>query len=198
MRGNSMAKRQSEFRPDSKGLGLFHKLYFTKKQRQTFLRWLLMAVTLLVASLLQDVILCQMDVFGATTNLVPCAIFVAVMILGTERGSLFGLLGACFYAFSGPAPGYHVIAVITVLCICGAMFRQSYLHRSFSSCFLCAGVCMLLYELIIFGIALLLGQAVIYRISVSLVSVVLSLIAIPLYYPIFRRILRIGGDLWKD
>ena len=74
-----MAKRQSEFRPDSKGLGFFLKLYFTKKQRQTFLRWLLMAVTLRGASLLQDVILCQMDVFGATTNLVPCAIFVAVM-----------------------------------------------------------------------------------------------------------------------
>jgi uncharacterized membrane protein len=193
-----MAKRQSEFRPDSKGLGLFHKLYFTKKQRQTFLRWFLMAVVLLVASLLQDVILCRMDVFGATTDLVPCAIFVAVMILGIERGSLFALLSACFYAFSGTAPGYYVIAVITILCICGSMFRQSYLHSSFSSCLLCAGVCMLLYKLIVFGIALLLGQAVIHRIGISLVSVVLSLIAIPLYYPIFRRILRIGGDLWKD
>ena len=105
---------------------------------------------------------------------------------------------SCIYVFSGSAAGTYSIVLLTAISIAATLFRQSYLHRSFSSCFLCAGVCMLLYELIIFGVALLLGQAVIYRISVSLVSVVLSLIAIPLYYPIFRRILRIGGDLWKD
>lgn len=193
-----MARKKYEFKPDKISLSLLNKLYLTKKQRLSILKWVLRALVLLVMSLLQDVILCRMDIFGATTDLVPCAIFLSCMLLGTQSGCVFALISSCLFQFSGAGPGYHAIAVITILCIAGAMFRQSFLRKGFGSCLLCAGCCHMLYELIIFAVGLVLGQTIPARVGVALVTGALSLIAIPVLYPILRAIEKIGGETWKD
>lgn len=193
-----MARKKYEFKPDKISLGFFHKLYLTKKQRISILKWVLYALVLLVMSLLQDVILCKLDIFGATTDLVPCAIFLTCMLLGTQTGCVYALIAASLFQFSGSGPGYHAIAIITILCIVGAMFRQSFLRKGFGSCLLCAGVCHMLYELIIFVVGIILGQAVLARVFVALLTGALSLVAIPVLYPILRSIEKIGGETWKD
>ena len=192
-----MANKKYEFKPD-KSTGFLQKLYLTKLQRLNLLRWGLYALVLLVVSLLQDVILCQLDIFGATTDLVPCAIFLCCMLLGTQSGCLFALISACLFQFSGSGPGYHVIAIITIYSVCGTVLRQSYLRKGFGSCLLCAGVCHLLYELTVFIVSIILGQTVFARIGVAVLTGLLSLVAIPVLYPIFRAIEKIGGEPWKD
>lgn len=193
-----MANRKYEFKPDKLASGVLSKLYLTKKQRLTLLRWVLYALVLLVTSLLQDVILCHLDIFGATTDLVPCAIIMISVLLGAERSCIFALIGSAMYQFSGTGPGYHAVAIITILCIFGAMFRQSYLHRGFFSCLLCSAVLVMLYEMIIFFFALFLGQAIFSRILVAVLTGVLTVITLPLFYLIANAIDKIGGDQWKD
>ena len=193
-----MAKKKYEFKPDKITLSVFHKLYLTHQQRMTLLRWVLLSVVLLVLSLLQDVILCQLDIFGATTDLVPCAIFLTCMLLGTQRGCLYALIAAMVFQFSGSGPGYHAIAIITALCIVGAMARQSWLRKGFGSCLLCAGICHMVYEYLVFFVGLFLGQTALGRMGVPLVTGLLSLLSIPVLYPVLRAIEKIGGETWKD
>ena len=108
-----MAKKY-EFKQDKQGAGFWSKLYLTPKQRLTFLRWFLICALLMVVSVLQDVILCRFQLFGATTDLVPCVIILICVFLGTNSSSLFVLLGSLAYQFSGTSPGYYVIPLITV------------------------------------------------------------------------------------
>ena len=69
-----MAKR-SEFKPDKPRVGFLSRLYLTKKQRRSVLKWVLYSLVLLFLSLVQDVLLCNMNILGATTELVPVGIF---------------------------------------------------------------------------------------------------------------------------
>ena len=43
-----MARKKYEFQPDKQGAGFFSKLYLTRKQRLSLLRWCLYALVLLV------------------------------------------------------------------------------------------------------------------------------------------------------
>lgn len=193
-----MAKKKYEFKPDKISLSLLNKLYLTRLQRLSLLKWALYALVLLVMSLLQDVILCRMDIMGATTDLVPCGIFLICMLLDSQTGCVFALVASCLFQFSGSGPGHHAIAIITVLCIAGAIFRQSFLRKSFGSCLLCAGACMFLYEMIIYFVALFLGQTVLGRMDAAIFTGLLSMAALPILYPIARAIEKIGGKTWKD
>lgn len=193
-----MAKKKYQFKPDKLTSGILDKLYMTKQMRIKLLKWVLFSLMLLVASLLQDVIFCHMNIFGATTDLVPCAIFLICMVLGTERSCIFALVASAMYQFSGTGPGYQAVATITILSLLGAMFRQSYLRRDFFSCLLCAGVLTMAYELIIFFFAILLGQTHFSRVLVAVFTGVLTLFAIPVYYPIANAIDKIGGEIWRD
>lgn len=193
-----MAQKKYEFKPDKLGTSLLSKLYMTQSQRQALLKWSLFALVLLVLSLLQDVIFCRMSIFGATTDLVPAAILLATVMLGTETGCVFALISTCLYQFSGTAPGYHVIAVLTILGTLATMFRQSYLQRGFSASMLCSGVALVLYELIVFAVSALSGQTTFIRFPVTLITAGLSLISLPVLHPILRSIQQIGGETWKE
>ena len=193
-----MARRKYEFRPDRTGSGLLHKLYLTKKQQFTLLRWFLYTMVLLTLSVVQDVILCRISFFGATTDLVPCAIFLICVILGTETGSVFSLIAAAMYQFSGTAPGYHAIVLITVLAIGVTMFRQSYLRKSAGSNILCAVFALAVYELILFFIGFVLSQIPLERLTVSLWTTALSVLSLPILYPAVSAISKIGGETWKE
>lgn len=193
-----MAKRKYDFRPDNLRSTILSKLYLTPKQRKSILRWLLLCLLPLTASVLQDVILCRLQLFGATTDLVPCAIILICVILGTDSSCLFVLLAALAYQFSGTSPGYYVVPLITVLAILLSMFRESFLRKSFSSVMLSAGTAVVLYEMLLFVVGFVFGNTRADRWSVFLVTAGLSLITLPILYPMVKTIAKIGGETWKE
>ena len=193
-----MAKRKYEFRPDKPHADFFSKLYLTRKQRLALLKWVLYAATLVALSVIQDVVLCRADFFGATTDLVPCAIILMCVQLGAERGCVFSLIAACLYQFSGTSPGYYVIALIPVLGIMAAVIRKSYFRKSISSDMLCACTAVLLYEMLIFGFGLLFTHTIPSRALSFLITGLLSLLSYPVLYPLTTAIEKIGEKTWIE
>ena len=193
-----MARFDRDFRPDKDGTGLVSRLYLTKKQRLSAAKWLLYSLVLLVLSVIQDVMLCDLDLLGGTTDLVPCAIFAICIIEGAEHGSVFCLLAALVYLFSGTAPGFHIVILIPFLGVVATIFRQNYLRKGFSATVLCAGAATLVYELVVFAVALFVEQTHLGRVSVALVTAGLDLLVIPALYPILVSIGKIGGETWKE
>ena len=192
-----MAKR-FEFRPDKPRSGLLSKLFLTQKQRASVLKWSLYALILLILSVVQDVLMCRVRFFDATTDLVPCGIFLICLMQGLESGSVFSLVAACFYLFSGYAAGYHSIILITFLSVYVAYFRQSYLRKGFGAIMLCTVFCVFVYEMAVFGIGVFLNMTIIERIGSHALTAALTLIAAPILYPIIKGIYSIGGEAWKE
>lgn len=192
-----MAKKQ-QFRPDKPRAGVLSKLYLTKKQRRSLFKWLLYSLVLLVLSVLQDVILSRVRLFGAATELVPCGIFLICILEGTHTGSVFALAASLAYLFSGTAPGTYAMVFIVVLAVLVCIFRQAYLQKGFSAAMLCTAAAMLAYELAVFAIGLFLGLTAPGRIVGFCITAALSLIAAPILYPIVLSIGSLGGESWKE
>lgn len=192
-----MAKKY-EFKPDKPRSGILSKLFLTQKQRRSVLKWALYALVLLILSVLQDVLLCRFRLFGATTELVPCGIFLICLAEGLERGCIFSLCAACVYLFSGSAAGNYSIIFITALSVGVTFFRQSYLRKGFSAAMLCTTVAMLIYELAVFAIGLFLGMTTLDRIGTFCLTALMTLLSVPLLYPIVNAISTIGGEAWKE
>lgn len=192
-----MAKK-SEFRPDKPRGGILSKLYLTKKQRRSLLKWCLYGLVLLVLSVLQDVILSRVRLYGASTELVPCGIFLICILEGTHTGSVFALAASLAYLFSGTAPGTYAMVLIVVLAIFVCILRQAYLQNGFGTAMLCTAAAMLVYELSVFAIGLFLRLTVFSRISGFLITVALSLLAAPILYFIILSISKVGGGAWNE
>lgn len=190
--------RKNEFKSDKPHSGFWGKLYLTQKQRKEILKWSLYGAMLLVLSLLQDVVLCRLQLFGATTELVPVGIFLICILEGAESGSIFALVSSLLYLFSGTAAGPYSMVLITVLAVGVTIFRQAYLQKGLAAAILCAGVAMLAYELLQFVMGLFLGLTIPVRIVGFLITAGLSIIAIPILYPIALSIGTIGGETWKE
>lgn len=194
----AMARRKYEFKPDNFRATLTNKLYLTPKQRKTILRWFLFVVLLVVTSVLQDVILCRFQLFGATTDLVPSVIILSCMIMGANTSALFVLLAALGYQASGTSPGYYVVPLIVFLSLLLSLFRESFLRKSFSSVMLSAGVAVLLYEMLLFAVGLVFGDTRLDRWLVFLITGGLSVLTLPIMYPIVKTVAKIGGEVWKE
>ena len=190
--------RKVEFKPDKPRTGLLNKLYLTQKQRRSLLKWVLYTLVLVFLSVLQDVLLCRMDILGATTELVPCGIFLICLLEGLETGSIFSLIASCLYLFSGSAAGNHSIVLITAISIFVTFLRQSYLQSGWGAAVLCTLLAMVLYELSVFGIGLFFGQTYLRRIGIFGLTALLSMVPAPLLYAIFQSIGKIGGQTWKE
>lgn len=188
-----MAKKY-EFKPDKPRASLLSKLFLTQKQRQNLLKWGLYALVLVILSVLQDVLLCRVRLFGGTTELVPCGIFLICILEGLEKGSVFSLIASLLYLFSGSAAGTYSVVFITGLAVFVTAFRQSYLQHGFSAAALCTAAAMLFYELATFSIAVFLGAAQLSSLPAVLVTGLMTLPAIPVLYPVF---LAIGGNQWE-
>jgi len=193
-----MAKRKYEFQPDRQRSSVLDKLYLTARQRTALLKWVLYALVLLVLSILQDVVLCRLTLFGGTTDLVPGAIFMISMILGAESGCIFSLISAAMYQFSGTGPGYYIIALIPVLAIGSALFRQVFLRKGAASNLLCAAFAIVLYEALLFGVGIVMGQTVLFRWPSFLSTAGLTLVCSFVLYPLLHAIEKIGGETWKE
>ena len=192
-----MAKK-NEFKPDKSGSSLLSKLYITPLQRRAILKWVLYGLVLLVLSVLQDVVLCNFRLFGATTDLVPCAIILVCLLEGSQGGCVFTLIAALFYWFSGAAGGPFAMVIITVLSIFVAMFRQSYLQKGFGAAMLCTAFAVVVYEMALFLLGAFTGLTPWSRFAGFLLTAGMSLLAAPILYPILLSIESIGGETWKE
>lgn len=187
-----------EFKPDPKGTSFFKKLYMTKLQRRQFLKWGLYALVCLVLLVIQDVMLSQIRIFGATTDLVAGIILLIGIYEGLEEGGLFVLIASLVYWFSGSAPGPYVIMMQTFLTIGAAYFRQSFWHRSFGSIVLCTGVALIVYEMALLCVGIFLGLTIWARASVFFLTGVYTCLTLLALYPLVNAIAKIGGDTWKE
>lgn len=192
-----MAKNY-EFRPDKPLVSWTSKLHLTRLQRANLLKWGLYALLLLALSLLQDVVFCRLRLFGATTELVPCAIFLICLLEGSHKGSLFTLISACLYLFSGTPAGPYSMVLITFLAVITTIFRQGYLQEGFAATMLCVIFCMAVYEGATFVIGLFLGLTLPERFVGFAVTTALTLISAPVLYPIVKSIGNIGGEAWRE
>lgn len=190
-----MAKKY-EFKSDKPYSGFWGKLLLTRLQRRAALKWLLYALVLVVLSVVQDVLLCRVQVFGATTELVPCGIFLICVLEGLESGSVFSLAASLVYLFSGSAAGVYSVVFITATAVAVTWLRQSYLQSGFSAAMLCTAAAMLVYELVVFAIGAFLGLTTLSRIGSFCVTALLTTVAAPVLYPILKAIG--GGDIWRE
>lgn len=190
--------RKNEFRPDKPRSSFLSKLYLTQKQRRSLLKWCLYGLILLVLSVLQDVVFCHMRIFGATTQLVPCGIFLICILEGIHTGSVFALVASVLYLFSGTAPGTYAMVLLVVLAVLVCVFRQAYLQKDFSSVVLCTAAGMVLYELSIFAMGLFLGLTTPGRILGFCITALLSAVAAPVLYPVAVSVRSLGGEVWKE
>ncbi len=187
-----------DFRPDADNSVDLDKLLLTQRQRFNLLRWVLYGILCLAGLLLQDAVLCRVDVRGGCTDLVPCLIFMITALQGAEQGSIFALIAAVFYYCTGSAPGLYVIPLITVFAVLSAVFRQACLRRGFFSILLCTALTMFVYEMAVFGIGLFMGQTLPQRWISAVLTALLTLVAVPVVYPVVRAIGKIGGETWKE
>ena len=192
-----MAKKY-EFQPDKPYSTWLNKLQLTRQQQKQVLKWCLYALVLIVLSVVQDVVMCRSRIYGGTTELVPCGIFIICILEGSQRGCVFALIASFLYLLSGSAPGPQVLVLITFLSVLVSALRQTYLHPGFPATLLCSALAMAVYEACVFAFCLLLEQTTADRYLSFAVPAGLSLAAVPLVYPIAKAISAIGGNLWKE
>ena len=190
--------RKNEFQPDKPKSVLINRLHLTRLQRKKLLKWVLYSLVLLALSLVQDVMLCHFRVLGASTDLVPCAIFLICLLEGMESGSLFALISSAIYLFSGSAPGIYALVLLTFIAIFASYFRQSFLQKGFSAAMLCTVLSLFLYELLVFAFGLFLGQAQPGWILSFVLTAGMTSLTAPILYPVLIKIGSIGGEVWKE
>ena len=193
-------KRQSvyEFKPDPKGTNYLKRLYMTRLQTLTIMKWATFAMTGILLLVIQDVIMSQVRFSGATTDLPVAFILLVGIYEGLENGSVFTLAASLFYWFSGSAPTPICVAVLCVLVILIGLFRQLYWHRSFGSIAMCVSIAIMLYEMILFVIGLMSGLTILPRASVFALTGGITCITMLPMYPLVRVISKIGGVSWKE
>ena len=143
-------KEISEFKPDVNTATWMKTTRMTRQQRLRLTKWLLYVLTIVVALVLQDVIMSQISILGATTDLAVCVILMIAIIEGTETGSLFVLIASVMYYFSGSAPNAMCVVLLTFWGTGATMVRQMYWHRSKGSIVLCGSIALTLYEMGLF------------------------------------------------
>ncbi len=189
---------KKEFKADKPKSGFLSKLYLTPLQRKGLLKWVLYSLLLILLSVLQDVVLSRLRLFGATTDLVPCGIILICILEGAESGSIFALIASALYLFSGTAPGPYSLVFLTALAIGTSIFRQAYLQKGLGAALLCSGMALVLYELLQFAMGLFLGLTTFSRIVGFLITALLTTAAALPLYPIVLAIESIGGETWKE
>ena len=196
-RGNSRKKR-NEFRPDPPTSTWLKTRRLTRLQKLRLLKWVLYALIVILCLVIQDVIMSQLRLFGATTDLAVGAILLITVIEGTDVGSLFVLIASMLYWFSGSAPTPICIALLTAFGIGATMFRQMFWHRSRGTLTLCACLALTAYELGLFVTGIMQGLTYFGRLpSFLLTSAYTCLVMIPLYTLVNKTGL-IGGNTWKE
>ena len=190
--------RQNEFRPDPATSTWLKTRKLTRQQRLRLFKWQMYALIVIMSLVIQDVIMSQLRLFGATTDLAVGAILLITVIEGTDVGSLFVFIASILYWFSGSSPTPVSIILLTALGIGATMFRQMFWHRSRGTLTLCACLALTAYELGLFVTGIMQGLTYFGRLpSFLLTSAYTCLVMIPLYTLVNKTGL-IGGNTWKE
>ena len=191
-------KPEQDFKPDPNTSTWLKTTRMTQLQRLRLCKWALYILTCILCLVVQDVIMSQLPLFGACTDLPVCAILIITVLEGSEIGSLFVLISALLYYFSGTAPTAWCILLLTYTGVLATLLRQMYWHRSKGSILLCAMIALTIYEMGLFVTGILNELTVFPRIgSFVLTSIYSCLAMIPLYSLIYKIGL-IGGNTWKE
>ena len=191
-------RKAAEFKPDVMGSGWSNQFHITKTQWNTFLKWGSYVALCVLLCMLQDVIMSQVHFLGTTTDLVVSAILLITVMEGVENGSLFVILASMVYYFTGSAPSPWCILSLSYLGIGASIFRQMYLHRGLLSITFCAGVALMVYEVVTYGIALFMGLTYWGRIFNFLFTGAMSWAFMLALYPLIHKLGMIGGNTWKE
>ena len=187
-----------DFKPDVQTATWSKTLRLTRQQQLRLTKWVLYTLMVVLAVVFQDVIMSQVSLLGATTDLPACVILLITVIEGTEVGGTFALVASTLYYFSGNAPFAACIGLLSFLGIAATLFRQMYWHRSKGSIIMCAVLALTAYELgvFVFGLS---GELTHWgRLpSFLLTALYSSLVQIPLY-SLIHKIGLIGGNTWKE
>ena len=190
--------RQNEFRPDPATSTWLKTRKLTRQQRLRLFKWLMYALIVIMSLVIQDVIMSQLRLFGATTDLAVGAILLITVIEGTDVGSLFVFIASILYWFSGSSPTPVSIILLTALGIGATMFRQMFWHRSRGTLTLCACLALTAYELGLFVTGLMQGLTYWGRLpSFLLTSAHTSLVMLPMYSLVHKTGL-LGGNTWRE
>jgi len=191
-------RNDMDFKPDVQRATWAKTTKLTKLQRLRLARWMLYVLTVILCLVLQDVLMSQFSILGATTDLPACAILLITVMEGTEVGSVFVLIASVLYYFSGNAPTAFCIGLMTFFGIGATLFRQMFWHRSKGSIILCAAIALVGYELGLFVVGLSSELTHWGRLPSFMMTAVYScLVLIPLYSLIYKIGL-IGGNTWKE
>ena len=195
-----MARKRKvyEFKPDRERTSFWKQLYMTRLQRMQILKWGSHAALCVLLLTLQDVMMSQVRISGATTDLAVCVIFLIGLYEGTENGSLFALIASIIYLFSGSSPGAQCIALISCTTVGLNLLRQTLWRRSSGSILLCTCAAITIYEMLNFLFGIFVGNTIWERAGVfALVAAFTCAAAFPLY-PVVKLISKIGGETWKE
>lgn len=193
-----LKKKQPEFKPDPRAASWIKTFRFTRTQQLRLGKWGLYIFSILLALVVQDVIMSQVSIAGATTDLVVSVILLITVLEGTEVGSLFVLIASTMYFFTGSAPGAYCIGLMTACGIGAVLLRQMYLHRSRGTITLCAGAAQVLYEVGLFLVGIFTEVTRWDRVGVFLLTGAIGAGTIALIYPLIHKIGLIGGNTWKE
>ncbi len=193
-----LSRKDSEFKPDVNQATFLKTVRMTQQQRLRLLKWGSYVLSLILALVIQDVVMSQVSILGATANLFVCAVLLITVLEGTEVGSLFVLIASVCYFFTGTAPGAYSIGILTFLGIAVTLLRQMYMNRNKSAMILAASVAAVGYELGMFVTGILSGLTRWDRMGIFLMSGLLDVLIIILLYPLIHRIGLIGGNTWKE
>ena len=189
---------EQDFKPDPTTATWLKTSRMTRQQRLRLTKWALYILTCILCLVVQDVIMSQFRLFGATTDLAVCAILLITILEGSEIGSIFVLIASLLYYFSGSAPTAVCIGLLTYTGVLATLFRQMYWHRSRGTILMCAMIALTAYELSLFFTGLYQELTIFPRIgSFALTSLYSCIAMIPLYSLIYKIGL-IGGNTWKE
>ena len=200
MAGQRKKRRQPvyEFKPDPKGTTFLKRLYMTRLQRLTLLKWGTYVFSGILLLVIQDVIMSKVRFSGATTDLPSAFILLVGMYEGLENGRVFTLCAALFYWFSGSAPTPVCVGLLCALNVLVGLFRQMYWNRSFGSLTLCICISIMLYEMLLFMVGILQGLTIFPRAGVFALTGLFTCITMLPMYPLVRVISKIGGESWRE
>jgi len=191
-------RRDLDFKPDVQKATWIKTTRLTKQQQLRLTRWALYILTVVASVVLQDVIMSQFSIFGATTDLPACAILLITVLEGTEIGSIFVLMASTLYYFSGNAPTAWCIFLMSVFGIGATLFRQMFWHRSKGSIILCTAIALTGYELGLFTVGIMTALTHWGRIPAFTLTAVFSCLALIPLYSLIYKIGLIGGNTWKE
>lgn len=162
---------------------------------QQRIKYMLYGVVLLAALLLDEAAFSAMNL-----RYRPCVMPVAAACIGlwegVELGSIFGLIGGCLWAWSGPLSmlgAWHIVAV-TLSGLGTGLLAQRFLLQSWKTIFSVSIPVMLLTE----GVYVIAGSVSGSLPAGALITefapeCLLSMAFCLIFYPITRYISRIGG-----